>query len=187
MSKKEQIRTMIDNLGVFDVSKMIGLSVYDLIKYSDYPIDNPTILSEIIQDYFITDVDQRPGGRMYYKEFVITYDRFEGVVVWNDGEYVERNDGEISFVFYATPFWDGMNVIPINLSDVFIYNIEGDELMSIMDEIDEFKYCAYIDVDHKKLDNPDKLILWLRTEYLELTYNEIQKLKFEVINEIELS
>ena len=184
MNRKEQIRSMIDSMGVFEVSKIIGLPVFDLIKYSDYPI-NPTIIYEVIQEYF-TEVKQRPGGRIYYKEFSIYYEKFEGVVVWNDGNYVDSHGGGTSFQFYATPFWDGLSIIPINLTDVYVDNIDGDEPMSIIDEIGEENYYDYIDIDYKKFDSLDKLIKWLETDYLELTYNQIKKIRSKVINEYKL-
>jgi len=182
MNRKEQIRSMIDSMGVFEVSKIIGLPVLDLVKYSDYSINIPTIIYEVIQEYF-TEVKQRPGGRIYYKEFSIHYDEYEGVVVWNDGVYVDSHGGGESFEFYATPFWDGLSIIPINLTDVYVDNIDGDEPMSIIDEIDVENYYDYIDIDYKKFDSHDKLIKWLETDYLELTYNQIKKIRSKVINE----
>jgi hypothetical protein len=72
------------------------------------------------------------------------------------------------------------------LTDVYVDNIDGDEPMSIIDEIGEENYYDYIDIDYKKFDSLDKLIKWLETDYLELTYNQIKKIRSKVINEYKL-
>ena len=175
MTKKEKLKLQIEKYGIEDVSKFIGEPMYKLLKYCDYPVETIDIIHEILNEYF-REINYLPGGYMTYNEFTLSYNSFEGTILWNNGFYVENNGGGVSFEFYATPFWDGLSIIPINVSDVWIENMDSGEPMSIFDEIDEGSYYENIDIDYKKLNTVDKVFEWFETEYKPQTYDKIKEL-----------
>ncbi len=182
MDKKELLRSKIDKFGLEQVGKILHMSTSQLVKYSDYPVDNPEIMFEILLDVF-QDIDNRPGGYLYYKEFSINYDKFEGLLIWNDGGFVQNNGGGVSFEFYATPFYNAEPMVPITLASVWTDNIDGDEAMEITDELDRFadEYYDSYSVDYKQLDSVDKLIEWFHNIYLPRTYYKIYDMMSEII------
>lgn len=178
------LRSKIDKFGLEQVGKILHMSTSQLVKYSDYPVDNPVIMFEILLDLF-QDIHNKPGGYLQYKEFSIHYDRFEGLLTWNNGGYVENNGGGVSFEFYATPFYNGESKVPIALFNVWADNIDGDEPMEITDEINDEYYDSY-SVDYKQLDSVDKLFEWFHTIYLPRTYYKIYDMMSEIIKNNDL-
>lgn len=178
------LRSKIDEFGLEQVGKILHMSTSQLVKYSDYPVDNPEIMIEILLDLF-QDIDNRPGGYLYYKEFSIHYDRFEGLLIWNNGSYVENNGGGVSFEFYATPFYNGEPMVPITLSAVWIDNIDGGEPMEIIDEIDDEYYDSYR-INYEQLDSVDKLFEWFHNIYLPKTYFRISVMMKKIIKNNDL-
>jgi len=176
MDKKELLRAKIEKFGLEQVGKILQMSTSQLVKYSDYPVDNPEIIFEIMLDLF-QDIDNKPGGYIHYKEFSINYDKFDGLLTWNNGSFVQDNGGGVSFEFYATPFYNAEPKVPINLSNVWVDNIDGDEAMDITDEIENFdEYYDFFKVDYKQLDSVDKVVEWFYNVYLPKTYQSIKRL-----------
>jgi hypothetical protein len=179
MDKKEALRKKIDKYGLEQVGKILHMSTTKLVRYCDYPVDNIEIIYELLLDLY-DDLHNRPGGYFAYKEFSIHYDRFEGLLIWNNGGYVENNGGGVSFEFYATPFYNAEPMVPITLSSIWIDNIDGGEAMEISDEIDDEYYDSYR-VDYKQLNSVDKLIEWFHNIYLPRTYYKIYDMMSEII------
>ena len=178
MSRKEEMMLMIDKVGLREFEKMSGLSLFEILRYTNYPIDNPIIMFDVIQEYFEGVNDKYPGY-ITYKEYIIDYDRFDGLVTWSDVNYVEKHGGGISFEFYVTPFFNGTSIIPITLSALWIENIDETEPMNVIDEIDE--YNKIIEINHKAISGLDNFLEWLETDYLEISCREIRRLKAEII------
>jgi hypothetical protein len=176
MDKKALLRKRIDEKGLDNVSKLIRMPVFQLIDFCDYPINTPKVIHEILYSYFKT-ISDLPGGGIYYKEYAIRYENFEGLLTWNDGLFVDKNGGGISFEIYATPFYDGEPVVPIAISNVWGDNIDGDDVMILTDEIPDIDdYYSVYPVDYKKLDSGEKIMDWFKNVYLPKTYQEIRKL-----------
>lgn len=178
MSRKEEMMLMIDKVGLREFEKMSGLSLFEILRYTNYPIDNPDIMFDVIQEYFEGVNDKYPGY-ITYKEYTIDYDRFDGLVTWSDVNYVEKHGGGTSFEFYVTPFYNGTSIIPITLSALWIENIDETEPMNVVDVVGD--YSKIIEVNHKEISGLDKLLEWLKTDYLEITCREIRRLKAEII------
>lgn len=178
MSRKEEMMLMIDKVGLREFEKMSGLSLFEILRYTNYPIDNPDIMFDVIHEYFEGVNDKYPGY-ITYKEYTIDYDRFDGLVTWSDVNYVEKHGGGTSFEFYVTPFYNGTSIIPITLSALWIENIDETEPMNVVDEVGD--YSKIIKVNHKEISGLDKLLEWLKTDYLEITCREIRRLKAEII------
>lgn len=181
MGKTEFLRDKINEFGLEQIGKVLRMSTTELVRYSDYPVDNPIIMFDILSDLY-QDIHKRPGGYLQYKEFSIKYE--DGLLVWNNGVYVENNGGGVSFEFYATPFFNGESIVPIALNGVWVDNIDGGDTMEINDEIDD-DYDFYR-VDYKQLDSVDKLIEWFRTIYLPKTYFRISDMMKKIIKNNDL-
>lgn len=176
MDKKALLRKRIDEKGLYNVSKLTRIPALKLVEICDYPINTPTVINEILYSYFMTITDL-PGGSIYYKEYSIRYDNFEGLLTWNNGLFVDSNGGGVSFEIYATPFYDGEPVVPIAISNVWGDNIDGDDVMILTDEIPDIDdYYSVYPVDYKKLDSGEKIMDWFKNVYLPKTYQEIRKL-----------
>ena len=178
MNRKEEMMSMIDRVGLREFEKMSGLSLFEILRYSNYPIDNPVIMYDVVQEYF-EGVNNKYPGYINYKEYTIDYDRFEGLVTWSDDAYVEKHGGGISFEFYVTPFFNGTSIIPITLSGLWMENVDESEQMNVIDEVDD--YYKVIEVNHKEISSLDKVLEWLETDYLDISCREIRKLKAEII------
>ena len=178
MNRKEEMMSMIDRVGLREFEKMSGLSLFEILRYSNYPIDNPIIMYDVVQEYF-EGVNNKFPGYINYKEYTIDYDRFEGLVTWSDDAYVEKHGGGISFEFYVTPFFNGTSIIPITLSGLWMENVDESEQMNVIDEVDD--YYKVIEVNHKEISSLDKVLEWLETDYLDISCREIRKLKVEII------
>jgi len=182
MDKKESLRSKIDKFGLEQVSQILHMSKIKLARYSDYPVDNIEIIYDLLLDLY-KEMYNRPGGNFMYKEFSISYDNFDGLLIWNNGHFVQNNGGGVSFEFYATPFYNAEPIVPITLSNVWIDNIDNiddGEAMEIIDEIDDEYYDSYR-VDYKQLDSVDKLIEWFHNIYLPRTYDRIYGMMSEII------
>lgn len=173
------LRKKIDLFGIDKVSEILRMPVGDLLIYSDYPIDSPELIYYVIQDFF-ADVTYKPGGYYTYKEYSISYDRFEGLVIWDDAEFVVSHGGGPSFEYYATPFYEWQSVIPITLANVFDDDFDSGERMDITEIVGD-DWHTQIDVDYTELNSVEKVRKWLETEYLSLTYHKINKLRDNVI------
>ena len=184
MNRKEKLRQRIDDVGIVELSSAMGLSLIELLKYSEYPVNSNKIVHLII-DEILEGINTRPGGEIYYKEYRIYYDRFDGLLVWDNGEFV-KNSG-VSYEFYATPYYDGGPTVPITLSSVWIGNVDSGEPMNISDEIyaiDDY-YTSY-KVDDSGFKTVDDVENWFKHSYLPKTYFEIRKLSDRVVEENKL-
>ena len=181
MTRKELVQNKISEVGLETTASILGFPLLELIDYADYPIDNSDILLNITTEIFKETYD-KPGGHIYYKEFAISYDDFEGLVTWNDALYVDSHGGGTAFEFYATPFYDGQSVIPIALANVWTENIDGGESMDIIDEIDNaYDYHDMIEVTNFDFKNTDDVRKWIDDVYMPKTYKSIMFLREDVI------
>lgn len=178
------LRSKIDEFGLEQVGKILHMSTSQLVKYSDYPVDNPEIMFEILQDVFL-DINSKPGGYIHYKEFSINYDKYDGLLTWNNDSFVQDSGGGVSFEFYATPFYNAEPMVPITLANVWTENIDGGEAMEITDEIDD-EYNDSYRINYEQLGSVDKLIEWFYNIYLPRTYFRISVMMKKIIKNNDL-
>ena len=187
MNRKGKLRQRIDDVGIVELSSAMGLSLIELLKYSEYPFNSNKILHLIIYE-ILEGINTRPGGEIYYKEYRIYYDRFDGLLIWDSTlGFVKNNGGGVSFEFYATPFYNAEPMVPITLSSVWIGNVDSGEPMNISDEIyaiDDY-YTSY-KVDDSGFKTVDDVENWFKHSYLPKTYFEIRKLSDRVVEENKL-
>ena len=174
------LRSKIDEFGLEQVSNILHMSISQLVNYSDYPVDNPDIIYNLLLG-ILEEIDNRPGGYLPYKEFSISYDKIDELLIWNNSGYVENNGGGVSFEFYATPFYNAEPMVPITLVGVWVDNIDGGDAIEISGEIDDDYYSSNYSVDYEQLDSVDKLIEWFYNFYLPKTYNRISFMMKNII------
>ena len=110
-NKQENIlRKYINEFGIYDTYKMMGISFTKLVKISNIPIKGMIandVLMENLENGNLTDT---------YKGFKIQ-SNLDGVVYW-DGEFKTReflNDYTEVITAVATPFWDGLDYTPVEI------------------------------------------------------------------------
>jgi len=119
-----------------NLKKIIREEIDDLQWIHDIRLEpfNVERATEEIFEYF-------KNGFRFNNDWVISFNNFTGVVEW-----VNQNNDEI--VFYATPFWDGADYIPID------YQTEDGYGTITTIKIADFKYM-------------EEFRQWLKTDYLE--------------------
>lgn len=180
MNRKELVQNKISEVGLETTSSILGFPFLELIDYADYPIDNSDILLAITTEIF-KEIYGKPGGHIYYKEFAISYNNFEGLVTWNDALYVDSHGGGPAFEFYATPFYDGQSVIPIALANVWVDGVDGEpvDIINFIGNPDD--YYDMIEVTKFDFKNTDDVRKWLVDIYMPKTYKSIMSLREDVI------
>ena len=109
---KERLINLINSVGLSEASKTLGLELTHLLKISQYPI-HPDIIPEITEELIINGI--LPSK---HEEFTIGYDS-DGILSWSTldpirTKYQNKNLSELLIV-YATPYWDGDNVLPFDI------------------------------------------------------------------------
>lgn len=113
MNKREKLIELINENGLYDTSKMLGISILELVEISGHPIDNGYEAYDVIYEMMNKKLVPRK-----YKNFNIGIDTMVGSVVWTlSDEPLIKINGDYYKEYietYATPFWDGENNIPID-------------------------------------------------------------------------
>jgi len=162
---------LIDEQGLYDASNILGLPISKIFRMTGRPIkDNDecySIIGELLRNKELDKVFHIDDYKI-----IIDDDYYEGTVMWeiqNKTHYYDEDDlvSEITGL-YATPFWDGTAIIPIEAT--FYYAGGEQEIYGelIRDEID-FEQI-YIDIEDK-FDNIDKLIEWYYKFYIPKVFN----------------
>jgi len=162
---KDKILKLIDEVGLWDTKRILGVSLTQLIKFAGLKIHHG-LANEVI-------IDNISNGNLptEYKEFKISRN-FDGVVYWQGkfyGQHFLPNVVETIWVM-ATPFWDGMKTTPVETDWYSLVDTSNDTLI---DEIqgggDYFKELKGVD----SFDNVDELINWYNEVYLPSVYELI--------------
>jgi hypothetical protein len=104
------LRNYLNEYGLYETSKITGLSMTKIIEISNFPIN-----SEIANELLIENLDE---GKLKdtYKEFKIQ-SNLDGVVYWDGelktGEFLPNYTEVITVM--ATPFWDGVDYTPVEI------------------------------------------------------------------------
>lgn len=159
MSKKKNIiLKLIDEMGVWDTKKIMGITLTQLVKLADLKIHHG-LANEIIIDNI--DNGQLPKE---YKEFKISTNT-DGVVYWEGkfyGEHFLPNMVETIWVM-ATPFWDGMKTTPVETDWYSLVDTSNDTLIAEIEGGGDY----YQQLDGVELfSNVDDLFSWYNKVYL---------------------
>lgn len=156
----EILRNLVEKHGVYEASKILGLSHVEVIMKSGIEIDNEmanTVLYDLLREKKIP---------IHYEEFEIYTDNMTGSFIW-EGHL--KNFLNERILVYATPFWDGENYIPIQ-SDFYRFTINNEEFE--IDTMDDFNRV----LDSRSIfDNIEDLLTWYKHFYLPKVHDMIIK------------
>lgn len=174
MSKLDKIKQLIKKEGLTTASKISGLPRYELVRITDYPIDN------VIANLLLWDMMDDNLIPKNYKNSKLFYSDSEGVLYWKTDIIDKVGIVEISTM--ATPFWDGSEYTPVETDWVVITDTNGDLI------IDAEGGGEYFDtlISRTKFDGIEDLLTWFKHFYLPKTSEIIQKQfeKFKVKHEM---
>ncbi len=158
MGYRKKIIDLVEKFGYNEASKILGLGMGDLYVITQQPIDCETA-GEIIYESYEKGILVKK-----YKGFEISQDTFGGTLEWasevNHGDW----GGTHRIFVRATPFWDGLCNVPVDL-EIFA---EGD------DEYISELFHSYSTPE--SFENVEKLMIWFKEEYLVKTYETIQEM-----------
>jgi len=168
----EKINKLIEEYGEPETAKKLGVSLPELYVITKNEVDE-YMAGELI--YHLLSMDKLPKK---YNGFEIYLDDFAGTVVWSRTTLIEVNKKSCieESIFYATPFWDGNEGIPIDSSYYQVYNTKYNE-GTIKETYfsDTVIYNEMLPSD-TIFSNIEELIVWYRDFYLPKTYEVIMNM-----------
>jgi hypothetical protein len=174
---KQTVKKYIEQFGLQQTAKIMGISLTKLVEISEHPIDSE-IAYELLFENFRNKKLQRE-----YKNFKL-YPTLDGILYWemirNSKHFLLNMRENISAV--ATPFWDGNPWTPIDIDSFTLF----DENNNVIAEKD-FGGYFYRQKKHKtSFDTVDELFEWYEEYYLPEVYSTIMEdLLPEVYQEID--
>ena len=158
MSFRKKIIGLVDKVGRYEASKILGLGMGELYVITQQPIDCETA-GDIIYDSYEKKILVKE-----YKGFEIYQDTFGGTLEWTSEVNHGYPGGTHRIFVKATPFWEGECIVPVDL-EIFA---DGDD-----EYIDEL-YHSYSTPE--SFENVEKLMIWFKEEYLVKTYEAIHEM-----------
>ena len=165
---QNSILELIDEVGIYEAKKYLGVNMTQLVKLSKIEI-NPTIANELL-------IENLGKGKLKdtYKEFNIQ-SNLDGVIYWDGeiktGEFLPDYTEVITAV--ATPFWDGLDYTPVEIDWFTLENrskeINKQVVVEIPGEGNYFKVLK----DKKIFDSVEELFSWYDEVYLPGVYDII--------------
>jgi hypothetical protein len=161
---REFIRNRIDMHGLYKTSKMLGYSEIDLIRLAGIKIDHK-LAGQLLKKSLL-------NGKITseYKEFDISTN-YDGVFYWegkiNTGHFLPGMTEAVSVM--ATPFWDGSDYTPIEISWFSLYN---EDMEMVIEEEGMGDY--YTELKSKTyFDSVEELFEWYNEIYLPSVYDVV--------------
>lgn len=163
---KESILRLIEKVGKWEASKMMGLTLTELITKTKSPLfadESYEVLLELLAEGKIPNE---------YEEFDIDLDRINGIFMWAPKKSIKtEHNGKILteiIVVYATPYWDAHAELP--------YNVDYYELFIGKDAIANEEQPP-ISLNKRPIRgrhrNVEELVQWYKEVYLPGVYDNI--------------
>lgn len=163
----QKLRMGIEKHGFTDTARMTGMNKLKLAELSGLPIKGDTFHSEneiVVGDLLRDLVNQNRE----YKTCELHYSGLEGIVEWNCNFKDDENYYRLTIA--ATPYWDGLNVTPMDMFNVEVTPIyspeDKKEFETFGDYLHEFD-CP------KSFENANELMDWFKDEYIPRVYRNI--------------
>jgi hypothetical protein len=155
---------LIDEFGLNQAARMIGVSMTKLAQLSNLPINSILANQLLIENMFNGNLPLR------YNHFHI-YNAGDGVVGWycniKTGHFAPEIIEQISVM--ATPFWDGGQYTPVEID---WFSLLDDKLNTIIEEEGAGDY--YKELKHQtSFENVEELFNWYKEFYLPEVYNMV--------------
>jgi hypothetical protein len=157
----QTVNRYVDKYGVYNATEIIGISLTEIVKLTNHPIDN-SLAYRLIYENFINEKLKRK-----YKEFKLSME-YGDLVSWfgqfENGPF--GSDNVEQFSVYATPFFEEGKTTPIEISWYDLLKDDG----SVISIENEGKY--FYELKHKtEFESIDELFEWYDNFYLPRTYN----------------
>lgn len=174
--KKKRLRLLVDERGLREAAKMLGLTQVELVVELNIPVDY-NLANQLLFDLF--NLGKLPE---VYREYEIIVDRFNGTFEWrlnsptdfygDDAEYKEM------YACYATPFWDGSDYTPV---EAIYYTVTKDGKTIIDKEMIGEHYESLKSITEFR--NLEHLLVWYRDFYLPNVYYILNRIFLDSIRE----
>jgi hypothetical protein len=168
-NKKDNFNTflqkVVDNNGYIEASKILGISITDIFKYTESPID--------FEMATIVLYDNMSDGTLpsKYQEFNIITNKYDGVARWvgniSDGFSTKWKE-EVTIM--ATPFWDGGKITPVEIESFVLYKNDS-PVLTIEGEGEYYRAI----IKKTEFRNIDELFNWYNNVYLPEVYFLVTK------------
>ena len=165
---QNSILELIDEVGIYEAKKYLGVSTTQLVKLSKIEIN-----SKIANELLIENLEK---GKLKdtYKEFNIQ-SNLDGVIYWDGeiktGEFLPNYTEVITAV--ATPFWDGLDYTPVEI-DWFTLEDKSRKIgKQVVVEIEGAGNYFKVLRDKTRFDSVEELFSWYDEVYLPGVYDII--------------
>jgi hypothetical protein len=161
---QKKLMGLIDEFGLNQAAKMLGVSMTKLVQLSNLPINSILANQLLIENMFNGNLPRK------YNHFNIYY-AGDGVVGWycniSTGHFAPEIIEQISVM--ATPFWDGGQYTPVEID---WFSLLDDKLNTIIEEEGAGDY--YKELKHQtSFENVEELFNWYKEFYLPEVYNMV--------------
>jgi hypothetical protein len=168
--RQKFLKKTIEENGLDDASKMLGIPKLKLIRLSECYIDL-SMANDIIRELFNEGI--MPFS---YKNCKLSLDGFSGTLDWWcdwSDEYYKNYEDEVTYS-YATPFWDVTDGIPVDTISYDILDSSGRKKIFTEGDFKNDETYTYIKWEDS-FENLDQYRLWIKHFYLPQVYNVILK------------
>ena len=161
---KETISDLVKEFGLIKTSDMVGLSISQIVKVTNIPIDSDTA------NQILVEMMNNDELKTKYKDFNI-HASSNGVFFWESmtktGHFPDDIVEEITVA--ATPFWDGVKYTPVELDWFTLFNYYG---VIVYETSPEGGF--YRELKHQtNFESVDELLYWYEEFYLPEVYNMV--------------
>ena len=159
---KKRIKNTIEEFGIYQTAKMLGISQSKLVEITEYPIDSVLANELLIENIKNNDLPTR------YNEFRI-YDYGSDIIGWICNIKTDRflPDTIEQITVMATPFWDGENHTPVEID---WFTLLDDKLNNIIEIEGEGNYFQALN-HQSSFKNVEELFNWYKEFYLPEVYD----------------
>ena len=159
---KETISDLVKEFGLIKTSDMVGLSISQIVKVTNIPIDSDTA------NQILVEMMNNDELKTKYKDFNI-HASSNGVFFWEamvkTGHF--HDDMIENITVAATPFWDGVKYTPVELDWFTLFNYYGVTVYETSGEGNFFKELKH----QTNFESVDELLNWYEEFYLPEVYN----------------
>lgn len=162
---KETIQKEIRKNGLYETSRLLGISMTHTVKLSGIKII-PKYANEVLLEMLYKG--QIPN---VYKQFTVEYDG-ESAVRWYGHRITNEFGLELKETIYcmATPFFGGKGVTPIDFDFYDLSTLENNDNIFSYDNYGEYQEILVHEIE---FENIEKLLEWFRDFYLPTVYEKI--------------
>ena len=162
---REFLRKQIKENGLYEASRLIGISMVQLLVSSGIEITTEYANEVLLDMMDKKDIPTR------YKGFEIDHNG-EGGVSWYGGHLTDIFGPQLKETIYAmaTPLWNGNNIVPI---DFDFYDLATPSENSSLFNYDSYGLYESIITVREEFESLEKLLEWYRDFYLPTVYDKI--------------